>query len=141
VWAASQRRGRGMAWALVVLVTAAWLTVAAQADGDTTEATTAGTPSTSTTSAGPATAEPPATEPSPATSAPQPAPPPAGASIVDQLTIAPEGGDAGYDRDLFVHWTDADADGCDTRCEVLEAERRTDLPGLAGGGWLSIYDG
>jgi hypothetical protein len=55
--------------------------------------------------------------------------------------IAPEGSDAGYDRDLFDHWTDADSDGCDARCEVLEQERRIDLPGLPGGGWLSTYDG
>lgn len=64
-----------------------------------------------------------------------------GADIVDQLVIAPEGSDDGYDRDLFDHWVDADGDGCDTRCEVLEAERRDDLPGLPSGGWLSIYDG
>jgi hypothetical protein len=62
-------------------------------------------------------------------------------SIVDLLVVAPEGGDAGYDRELFDYWIDADSDGCDTRCEVLEAERRTDLAGLPGGGWLSTYDG
>lgn len=61
-------------------------------------------------------------------------------ALVDQLIVAPEGSGAGYDRGLFQHWVDADGDGCDTRCEVLEAERRTDLPGLATG-WLSIYDG
>lgn len=63
------------------------------------------------------------------------------ASLIDQLAVAPEGSGAGYDRALFQHWIDADHDGCDTRCEVLEAERRNDLPGLPGGGWLSIYDG
>jgi len=57
------------------------------------------------------------------------------------LVVAPENPRAGYDRGLFEHWTDEDYDGCDTRCEVLEAERRTDLPGLAAGGWLSIYEG
>jgi hypothetical protein len=64
-----------------------------------------------------------------------------GAQIVDQLVVAPEGTDDGYDRELFDHWIDADSDSCDTRCEVLEAERRVDLPGLPSGGWLSIYDG
>lgn len=59
---------------------------------------------------------------------------------VERLVVQPEGGDAGYERALFEHWIDADGDGCDTRCEVLTAERRTDLPGLAAG-WLSIYDG
>jgi hypothetical protein len=57
------------------------------------------------------------------------------------LTVAPEPLREGYDRDLFKHWTDADGDGCDTRCEVLERQRVTTLPGLAAGGWLSIYDG
>lgn len=52
---------------------------------------------------------------------------------------------AGYDRDLFDHWTDDDADGCDTRDEVLIAEARTP-PGItgrctvAGGRWWSAYD-
>ena len=62
-------------------------------------------------------------------------------ALIDQLTVAPEGTSAGYYRARFQHWIDADGDGCDTRCEVLEAERRTDLPGLPGGGWLSTYDG
>lgn len=57
------------------------------------------------------------------------------------LTIAPEPPREGYDRDLFKHWIDADGDGCDTRCEVLERQRVTTLPGLRAGGWLSIYDG
>lgn len=56
------------------------------------------------------------------------------------LAIAPERSASTYDRALFGHWVDADHDGCDTRCEVLEAERRTDLPGLSVG-WESLYDG
>ncbi|MFO1537455.1 MAG: excalibur calcium-binding domain-containing protein, partial [Actinomycetota bacterium] len=63
----------------------------------------------------------------------------AGAAL-DRLVVEPEGYRPGYDRGLFVHWVDDDGDGCDTRCEVLAAERRTDLPGLTVG-WLSIYDG
>lgn len=66
---------------------------------------------------------------------------PAGAAPVERLVVAPEGPRDGYDRDLFDHWVDADGDGCRTRCEVLAQERRTDLPGLPGGGWLSTYDG
>jgi hypothetical protein len=42
---------------------------------------------------------------------------------------------AGYNRDLFPHWDDEDHDGCDTRCEVLTAQRRSD------GTWLSEWDG
>lgn len=61
---------------------------------------------------------------------------------IASLTVAAEGGEVGFRRDLFGgRWTDADNDGCDTRCEVLEEERRTDLPGLPSGGWLSAYDG
>ncbi|MCZ7631520.1 MAG: HNH endonuclease family protein [Microthrixaceae bacterium] len=60
---------------------------------------------------------------------------------LSSLTIAPEAPRDGYDRDLFRHWVDADGDGCNTRCEVLERQRTTSLPGLADGGWLSIYDG
>ncbi len=64
----------------------------------------------------------------------------AAAADLDRLVVEAEGPRPGYDRGLFVHWVDDDGDGCDTRCEVLAAERRTDLPGLTVG-WLSIYDG
>ena len=60
---------------------------------------------------------------------------------LEQLAVRPESSSDGYQRARFGGgWIDADGNGCDTRCEVLEAERRTDLPGLAEG-WLSPYDG
>ncbi len=79
--------------------------------------------------------------PTPPTFAPVTTGPGAARAGVDDLVVAPEGPRDGYDRSLFEHWVDADGDGCDSRCEVLEAERRTDLAGLPGGGWLSAYDG
>ncbi|MEY2421066.1 MAG: hypothetical protein QOI95_1133 [Acidimicrobiaceae bacterium] len=51
------------------------------------------------------------------------------------LTVEPEHARTGYNRDLFPHWDDVDHDSCDTRCEVLSAQRRTD------GSWLSEWDG
>ena len=71
------------------------------------------------------------------------APVSARALLGDLRTAAPQG--AGYDRDLFDHWVDADGDGCDARDEVLLAEARTP-PGvtgrcsLVGGRWWSAYD-
>ena len=53
---------------------------------------------------------------------------------------------AGYDRDLFKHWTDADGDSCNTREEVLIAESLTtpqvDAYGckVIEGDWLSPFD-
>jgi hypothetical protein len=67
--------------------------------------------------------------------------PAGGAARLTRLRVAQEGPRDGYERDLFGGWIDADGDGCDTRCEVLAAERRASLPGLAGGGWRSLYDG
>jgi len=67
---------------------------------------------------------------------------PAGALRADiaKLVIADPVDGSGYRRDLFKQWIDADDNGCDTRCEVLRRELRTDLSGLSGGGWLSAYD-
>lgn len=53
---------------------------------------------------------------------------------------------AGYQRSLYLHWIDADKDGCNTRYEVLiaEAVRRPTVGAgcwLRGGTWRSYYDG
>ena len=63
------------------------------------------------------------------------------------LRVAPEGARAGYQRELFKLWVDADHDGCDTREEVLIAESRSraqvDPYGckVIEGDWFSSYDG
>jgi hypothetical protein len=68
-------------------------------------------------------------------------------AVLVGLRIAPEGPRTGYQRDLFVHWVDADHDGCDTREEVLISESRTtaqvDPYGckVVAGDWYSLYDG
>jgi len=54
---------------------------------------------------------------------------------LESIPVQPEDPRAGYDRSLFKHWDDVDHDGCDTRCEVLAAQRRPD------GSWLSEWDG
>jgi hypothetical protein len=64
--------------------------------------------------------------------------------LISQLVVAAEQG-AGYDRDLFRHWIDADGDGCNTRREVLiaEAKIQPNVAGdcdLIGGEWYSVYD-
>jgi hypothetical protein len=155
MWASSQPApGKRLSWGLVVLVTGAWLTLGSLGSDDAPPGTIAST-TTSTEAAMPATPEPvpAAPEPAPtsrltippATATPAPPAQPTmpwsrSASAIDQLVIAPEATGEGYDRDLFPHWTDDDSDGCDVRCETLQSERRTDLPGLPGGGWLSTYD-
>ncbi len=67
-----------------------------------------------------------------------------GLKLLARLVTAPEH-PAGYDRALFVHWIDADKDGCSTRAEVLIAESRTAAKIGAScfvtGSWRSAYDG
>src|SRR5690606_1373042 len=54
--------------------------------------------------------------------------------LLSQVSVAEEGDQGGYDRDLFQHWIDADGNGCNTRCEVLLRQQ------LPDGGWFSTYD-
>jgi Protein of unknown function (DUF1524) len=66
------------------------------------------------------------------------------ADVLARLEVAPEHLE-GYDRDLFPHWTDDDADGCNTRYEVLitEAVVAPEVVAgcdLVGGSWRSPYD-
>lgn len=65
-----------------------------------------------------------------------------GPKLLPNLTVKSER-NAGYDRDLFNLWIDADSDGCDTRDEVLYRQNR-DRGGSCGtsrGVWKSAYDG
>ena len=73
--------------------------------------------------------------------APQPQRPDGWRAALAQLRVAEPSSRDGYDRDRFGGWIDADADRCDTRCEVLLREFRRDLDDLPVGGWLSVYDG
>jgi putative cell wall-binding protein len=66
-------------------------------------------------------------------------------TVLAQLTVATPN-PTGYDRSLFVHWIDADGNGCDTRQEVLIQESQ--IPVVKGSGctilsgrWYSWYDG
>lgn len=67
-------------------------------------------------------------------------------SVLESISIQNENG-RGYSRNLFKHWTDADADSCNTREEVLIAESRTqaqvDAFGckVIEGDWFSPYEG
>ena len=67
-----------------------------------------------------------------------------GLQLLARLATAPEH-PTGYLRTLFIHWIDADQDGCSTRNEVLIAESRTTARRGTGcfvtGSWRSAYDG
>lgn len=65
-------------------------------------------------------------------------------SLLEALPVKDETR-AGYQREAFKHWVDADKDGCSTRAEVLleEAVEAPDIAGrctLVGGTWYSPYD-
>ena len=93
------------------------------------------------------------TTPAPMTSAATPNPAPTGStsgslSLTQLLDVLPVRAESrtGYKRALFVHWIDADGDGCNTRREVLIVEAivaPTVTAGchLVGGRWYSPYDG
>lgn len=62
--------------------------------------------------------------------------------LLSSLKVKAESNSSSYERDFFQHWIDADGDGCDTRDEVLQQESKTKIDcGLAGGSWVSAYDG
>jgi hypothetical protein len=66
-------------------------------------------------------------------------------TLLGQLAKAKET-PKGYRRTGFGGWDDTDADGCDTRSEVLVAEARqpplmTETCGLSGGAWYSSWNG
>lgn len=63
--------------------------------------------------------------------------------LLGQLEVAPES-QAVYSRTKFRHWSDLDQDGCNTREEVLIAEKRegrTEDCRVVDGSWFSTYDG
>lgn len=65
-------------------------------------------------------------------------------AILEQLRVSPDS-TATYDRASFLHWIDADSNGCSTRYEVLIAESVTPVTigsdcSLSGGSWYSYFD-
>jgi hypothetical protein len=140
VWAgaahAARRPARVLSALAATLVWAVVVTALVTAHG-TTPAATSSRPA----AAAHPTAPQPTAAPAPAPGSRPTGPEGAGLAALHQLTVAPPDPMAGYSRGLFHHWIDADHDGCDTRCEVLRAQRWTTLPGLHSGGWLSMYDG
>ena len=63
--------------------------------------------------------------------------------ILNSLPVSSEA-TSGYSRALFSHWSDLDADGCDTREEVLIQERVSgQVSGckVVNGKWVSQFDG
>ncbi|MHA4819318.1 HNH endonuclease family protein [Streptomyces aculeolatus] len=67
--------------------------------------------------------------------------------LISDLPVEAEGPRAGYSREQFKHWIDADRDRCNTRAEVLLRDAAT-APEITGrctivkdtGVWLSWYD-
>ena len=118
-------------------------TTAAQLETTTSTTTTA--PAATTTTASDAATSTPRTTAAPVTTTTVSAPPttvppnnqpttPTGGAL-GALTVAEEGdGGVAYDRDQYGSWNRVRS-GCNTRCAVLEEERRAD------GTWLSWYDG
>ena len=109
--------------------------------------TTAALPTTTAASATPTTTVPPTTTAAPTTTTTSVPPTTTTAAqetdqptsrkggVLAQLPVAEESdGGAAYERDLYGGWIRVRS-GCDTRCAVLEEERRAD------GAWLSWYDG
>lgn len=63
--------------------------------------------------------------------------------VLNSLPVSSER-DSGYERELFKHWSDLDGDGCNTREEVLMAERVDGTVRdceVVNGRWRSKYDG
>ncbi|MDE0675415.1 MAG: hypothetical protein OXI06_10115 [bacterium] len=99
-------------------------TTAAASEAAVSSSETTAAPATTTTAAAPTTTAPQAIEPTA----------PVGGALAT-LEVAEEGnGGVAYDRDLYGSWTRVSS-GCNTRCAVLDDERRAD------GTWLSWYDG